>query len=82
MEQKLVVFCLLPGRHRAGQQHPAAAEYPLDHFSPAQLAELRGDSAFHMAIGELATVNHIEGLIAHSAESAAQKAVKPTKKAG
>lgn len=63
MAQKLVVFCGILGRHRAGQQHPPMAEYPLDHFSAAQLAELRGDAVFHLAFGEMATPDALDHLM-------------------
>jgi hypothetical protein len=66
MDQKLVVFCRVPGRWRAGMQHPQVAEYPLSHFSAAQLAELRGDEAFSLAIGEMATPAMVEQLMGNA----------------
>lgn len=66
MDQKLVVFCRIPGRWRAGMQHPQVAAYPLSHFSAAQLAELRGDEVFSLAIGEVATPAMVEQLMGHA----------------
>jgi hypothetical protein len=63
MNQCLVVFCRMPGRWRAGMQHPQIAEYPLDHFSAAQLAEIRRDEAFSFAMGEVASAPMIDQLM-------------------
>lgn len=63
MTAKLVVFCGVLGRHRAGMQHPPMAEYPTDHFSAAQLAELRRDPVFHLALGTVATSEALDTLM-------------------
>lgn len=62
MKQFLVVFCGVLGRHRAGMQHPPVAQYPLDHFTADQLADMRRDPVFHLAIGEIATPDMLDHL--------------------
>ncbi len=62
MKQFLVVFCGVLGRHRAGMKHPPLAQYPLDHFTADQLADMRCDPVFHLAIGEIATPEMLDNL--------------------
>jgi hypothetical protein len=47
----LVVTCGRPGMYRGGQPNPAAAVYPLDHFSEAQLLDLFGDPHISVVVG-------------------------------
>lgn len=68
MDQLLLVFCGVLGRHRAGMQHPPMAAYPLDHFSCEQLAELRRDPVFHLAIGQIATKADLDQLMGQQFE--------------
>jgi hypothetical protein len=76
MNQRLVVFCRMPGRWRAGAQHPQIADYPLDHFSAAQLAEIRRDEAFSLALGEVASAAMVDQLMGNAFEREHAAAVK------
>lgn len=46
------IHCTKPGFRRAGQAHPAVADYPEDHFSAAQMAALRAEP---LLVVEMAT---------------------------
>lgn len=86
MKQMLLVFCGVLGRHRAGMQHPPMAQYPLDHFTAEQLADLRRDPVFHLAIGEIATPEQLDTLMgqqfAREHEAAKQAAAAEMPKPG
>jgi hypothetical protein len=76
--KKLVVFCGIAGRRRAGMQHPPMAAYPLNHFTADELRELRRDPVFYLAIGDTATeetLDALEGALEQGGE-AAQAAVE------
>ena len=76
--KKLVVFCGIAGRRRAGMQHPPMAAYPLNHFTAEELRELRRDPVFYLAIGDTATeetLDALEGALEEGRE-AAQAAVE------
>jgi len=77
MAETIVIFCAIPGRHRGGLTHPAAAQYPLGALSRKALEEIAADPVLHIARGELVTTANLAALLADS--EAAAKA--PTKKA-
>ncbi len=71
--KKLVVFCGIAGRRRAGMQHPPMAAYPLNHFTADELRELRRDPVFYLAIGDAATeetLDALEGALEEGGEAA------------
>lgn len=77
MAETLVIFSAIPGRHRGGMTHPAAAQYPLGAVSRKALEEIAADPVLAIARGELVTTATLAALLADN-DAAGKPAAKKT----
>lgn len=68
----LRITCARPGMWRAGIQHPARAIYPATHFDAWQIAQLRADPAFTVAVVSAEEAEEVEAAPAEASLSAAE----------
>lgn len=79
------IHCTKPGFRRAGQAHPAVADYPEDHFSAAQMAALRVEPLLFVEVVGATTAPEApvpEAPEATAPEAAAAHTEKTPKKQG